>query len=288
MSSESEKSPGVELVIPKTQPVHRLMWDHELDELPPLKWLIQGVLPAGSLGVVYGDPGAGKTFLVLDWAFSIATGHSWWGHQVEKGEVVYIVGEGWAGIRDRAASWKASRHLTNFDKTGIAFHGRAIRLLDPHDVEQFVKSVEFMETAPKLIVIDTLARNAVGLEENSARDMGQVVSCCDILREAFGCAVLLLHHATKSQEHGPSLRGSGALKAAVDSVVMVSMDRDGLITVSCEKQKDAPRFKKKFFKFVPIGKSVTLQPALPEKPKKGKEPETRPEDEFPEPMLHLT
>lgn len=280
----TEKSPGVELVSPKKGPVHRLMWDHELDELPPMKWLIQGILPSGGLGALYGDPGAGKTFISLDWAYSIATGHQWWGHPVDKGEVVYVVGEGYPGMRDRSASWKSSRNLTSFEKTGIAFHGRAIRLLDPYDCEQFVKSIEFLGTVPKMIVIDTLARNAVGLDENSAKDMGQVVSSCDILREAFGCSVLLLHHATKSAEHGPSLRGSGALKAAVDTVAFVSQSRDGIVTLKCEKQKDAAKFPVKHFKMVPNGRSVTLSITVPESktPKKKSDSEPTLLENYPE------
>jgi RecA-family ATPase len=154
----TEKSPGAKdpaadmdlddimpvdrLVIPPPRPlpVHRIIWDNALDEVPPMKWLIEGILPEGSLGVVYGDPGAGKTFVVLDWSFSIATGDDWWGHGTEPGDVIYVVGEGWTGIRDRAAAWKASRNMAGFDKTGVAFLGRAIRLLDPRDIEQFVKS----------------------------------------------------------------------------------------------------------------------------------------------------
>jgi RecA-family ATPase len=262
------------------------MWDDDLDEQERVPMLIDGVLPSAALGVIYGDPGVGKSFFAIDWAFCVATGTPWHGHRVIEGDVIYIAAEGWQGMKDRIASWKAHKSFTTFDRAGVALLGRAIRLLDPRDVENFAVSVEQQaETHPRLIVIDTLARNANGLEENSARDMGQVVSSCDILRERFGCTVLLLHHSTKSREFGPSLRGSGALKAALDTVILVT-EKDDVIRMYCEKQKDSAKFATKYFKMLPVGKSVVMSPTTAPEKKKGKAKEPV-EDAYPEPELGL-
>jgi len=47
-------------------------------------------MPEDGLVVLYGDPAAGKSFLALDWGLSVATGVPSLGHEVKKGEVVYI------------------------------------------------------------------------------------------------------------------------------------------------------------------------------------------------------
>ena len=40
-----------------------LLTTDELEALPDPEWLIEGILPSGGLGVLYGQPGAGKSFL---------------------------------------------------------------------------------------------------------------------------------------------------------------------------------------------------------------------------------
>jgi hypothetical protein len=74
---------------------------------PPRTFLVDGILPETSLGVLYGLPGSGKTFLALDLAFSIANGRPWLGHSVQQGGVVYIAAEGWYSIAQRAQAWCA-------------------------------------------------------------------------------------------------------------------------------------------------------------------------------------
>jgi hypothetical protein len=62
----------------------------EMEDLPPPQWLIGGLAPADGLVVLYGEPGAGKSFVALDWGLSVATGAPWLGREVKQGEVVYI------------------------------------------------------------------------------------------------------------------------------------------------------------------------------------------------------
>jgi RecA-family ATPase len=66
--------------------------------MPPPRWLIRDWLPASSLILIYGEPGAGKTFVALDIAVAIATGRDWNGNKVARGIVLYIAAEGVAGL----------------------------------------------------------------------------------------------------------------------------------------------------------------------------------------------
>ena len=44
----------------------------DLERLPDPEWLIEGLLPAHSFGVLFGPAGVGKSFLALDWGLSVA------------------------------------------------------------------------------------------------------------------------------------------------------------------------------------------------------------------------
>ena len=59
--------------------------------------IVDDLLTAGTMSVVYGDAGTRKTFFVLDLSLHVATGHSWRGRRVCQGYVLYIA------TRDSAA-----------------------------------------------------------------------------------------------------------------------------------------------------------------------------------------
>src|SRR5690242_19260464 len=56
------------------------------------QWVIEGVLPAESVSMVYGPSGKGKSFWVLDMAACVTTGRKWHGRAVRQGPVVYVAG----------------------------------------------------------------------------------------------------------------------------------------------------------------------------------------------------
>jgi hypothetical protein len=261
--------------------VYPLTWDDELHQVQKQEWLIDGVLPAEGLSVLHGHPGVGKTFVALDWALSIAQDRPWRWHHVQPGDVVYVSAEGWRGIRDRVAAWKVHNHVLSGERSGVAFLGRALRMLDEQDADLFAESIINAGIRPVLVVIDTLARNAVGIDENSARDMGRVVSYADRLRERLGAAVLLVHHSRKNQEGRPVMRGSSALNGAADMVAQVDKDGDddARLVLVCDKMKDGPPFQRASLLLQPVENSVVIADA-PGKQKPVKQVSLL--DDFPE------
>lgn len=59
----------------------------------PIKWLIEGLLPLGTLGDISGSPGDGKSTLALSLADHISRGQRWFGRAVQQMPVVWISGE---------------------------------------------------------------------------------------------------------------------------------------------------------------------------------------------------
>ncbi|MCK8259041.1 AAA family ATPase, partial [Erwinia amylovora] len=53
------------------RPHSRFLSLNEIMAIPKADWLVKGLIPLDGLGVVYGKPEAGKTFLTLAMALSI-------------------------------------------------------------------------------------------------------------------------------------------------------------------------------------------------------------------------
>ncbi len=223
------------------------MTDEEVEALPPPEWLLGGMLVANTLSVVFGEYGSAKSFLVLDWALSIATGMSWMGHPVKQGAVVYIAGEGIGGMGKRIRAWKQQHGWTG-GATGLHLLGTAPHLLSPEDVLFLRDAMRALPVKPSLVVIDTLARSMTGGDENSAQDMGRAVAAAESIRVEFGCHVLLVHHKPNG---AAKTRGSNALPGAAYTLVDVVRDNDTII-VNCPKQKDAAEFDRMYAKLLTV------------------------------------
>jgi hypothetical protein len=233
----------------------RLYSTTELLRLPPPKWLIEGVLPAGGFVGVYGPPASGKSFLAIDLALSVSVGGQWQGHDCGPGApVLYISAEGGTGIGKRAYAWLLARGVK-------ATHARMMWLIEPiplysesNDVGALLGRIEEVETKPAMVVIDTLARCLEG-DENTQEDMGRFVTGVDKLRREWGATALTLHH---TRLDGDRERGSTAFRGASDTMIAVEgVQRPhgrGLvaINVECTKQRDAPGFDKMRLKVLPV------------------------------------
>lgn len=226
-------------------PLFRLYRMDDLRRLPPVQWLIPHEVPAGLLTVLCGPSEAGKSFIALDYAISVARAKP-------DRMVVYVAPEGGSGYRARVDAW-VSQHGGEVPDN-LVFVLRDIPMLDLVSVHAFIAIVK--QDNPVLIILDTLARCMVGGDENSAEDMGLFIHSCDLIRAATGAAVIIVHHTGKSGGY----RGSSVLYGSCDSWIDVSND-DGLITVSCGKAKDWQRFDPRYLRMAPRDESVVLLPA---------------------------
>lgn len=68
------------------------------------KWLIDGVIPSGSINWMVAAPSSFKTFLALDMAASIASGRDWHGRETDQAVALYVAGEGDDDIHVRRAA----------------------------------------------------------------------------------------------------------------------------------------------------------------------------------------
>jgi hypothetical protein len=155
---------------------------------------------------------------------------------VSAGKVVYIACEGERGLAARTEAFRREKMAEgavcdNFylltTRLGLASEYRV--LID--DIQQ-----QLGEAGCDAVVIDTLNRSIEGSENDDA-DMGAFVKAADAIREAFNCAVIIIHH---SGIEGSRPRGHTSLTGAADAQIAIKRDNAGNIVASVEWMKDGP------------------------------------------------
>ncbi len=207
--------------------------------MPPPEWIFHELLQTNSTALLYGPSTVGKTFLILELICALAVQHHGIFRPMQPGRILYISGEGEAGLGIRLKAWEKDRGVL-LPPDNPVFVGQAVQIADPKERRLFITAIrkEFGERPPIAIVYDTLARCAVGLDENSAKDMGMLVDGLEQIRVELQSSQILVHHSTKKD---PKVeRGSGAIFGAVDTTL--SMQRDGAyLKLECPKQKNGER-----------------------------------------------
>jgi hypothetical protein len=230
----------------------------QLFNRPPKPWLIDKLIGAGDLAVLYGPPGSGKTFITVDLIFTACLGQTF-ARRFDVARplsVAYCAGEGISGLADR---FRAAAHYYNTGPNLPRFYffdlvPQLFNTTGADAVERFADEWQGLQAAGQvegldLLVIDTLHSATAGLDENSAQHMGQVLAALKVAQKRLGCAVLLIHHSNKA---GTGERGSSALRGAADCMIETS-EAAGKFSLTCAKLKDAEAWKPQTFDLIAVG-----------------------------------
>lgn len=212
--------------------------------LTPPDWLVHGWLQERGLGVIYAPFGVGKTFVALDIALHVATGRPWHGHEVTRGNVVYVYSEGAASISNRLGAWAASYPQAWAAADG-AFAAIPTNAYIQDEAQRKALIDVLKDRDAKLLVIDTVANNFQG-QENDGEKMNEFIAAARTIQGEVGCAVLFVHHTGKNVALG--MRGSTVFGGAMDAIIRLDQGEGETLRenqehkrfrIECEKQKDA-------------------------------------------------
>jgi len=166
-----------------------------------------GVVP-GSIVLIAGDPGIGKSTLLLQVALEIAAGK----------RVLYISGE----ESERQIKMRALRLLRSPQSTKHETLPEQLFLVTETNLA--VMEGHLQQVRPDLLIVDSIQTTYLDDMESSAGSVSQVRECASRLRElakSSSMAVFLIGHVTKEG----TIAGPRVLEHIVDTVLYLEGDR---------------------------------------------------------------
>ena len=218
----------------KEEKRYQLLSVSDIQKLPKIDWLVKDTLPAQGLACIYGPSGSSKSFLALDLSLSIACKTEWFGLKIKCVPVIYIVLEGLQGFIKRVDAWIAQNKIR--PKKFFLIRDD-INLFNFADVSDLVASLQEANFANGLIVIDTLNQASPGVDENSVKEISQVLNHLKFIQRETNSLTLIVHHSGKDVNRG--LRGSSSIRAALDTSIEVSSESYTQKEWRIEKSKDS-------------------------------------------------
>jgi stage V sporulation protein SpoVS len=206
---------------------------HEFAVGVPPAWMVKGVLPQAVLAVLYGESGAGKSFVALDMAWAVATGTPWREKAVKQGRVAYVAAEGAGGFRNRLKAIAQARGVA-LEDVPLTVLPDAPNMMEKQDALDVARAIVAAGGA-QLVIVDTFAQVMAGANENAGEDVGRALAHCKGIHRATGALVLLVHHSGKDSSRGA--RGWSGLRAAAD-VELEVVRADAARSVTVTKMKD--------------------------------------------------
>ena len=199
----------------------------------PVSWLWEPYIPRRKLTLVEGDPGTGKTWLMLQIAAAISQGYSLpgqggkpQGNQGSGQPVLYLTAEdGLADTLrprlDAAGADCANVHaLTGWqEQAGETVTTGSVTLADLPVIK-----IAMAQFSPALVIIDPLqAYLGAKTDMYRANEVRPLLAALMLLAEQYDCAIVCVRHLAKTSQSRAIYRGLGSIDftAAARSVLLV-------------------------------------------------------------------
>lgn len=192
---------------------YKLLTGNDLRLLPPVQWRLKGILPYEGLAAMYGPSASGKSFLGFATGVAISEGADWFGIRTTKSTVVYVALEGESGFKNRVAAWELENGRSL--PADMFMVMQPFHITKPEDVDDLTALVPI----GSVVIVDTLNRAAPTSDENSSKEMGEILESCKRLQALIGGLIILIHHTGKDTTRGA--RGHSSFFAALDGAIEV-------------------------------------------------------------------
>ena len=192
-------------------------------EAKEVDWLWYPYIPYGKLTIVQGDPGEGKTTMVLQLAALLSKGEKLPCDDKERTPVNVIYQTAEDGLADtvkprlEAAGADCSRVL-------VIDECEAELSMTDERIEQALK-----ETGAKVLILDPIqAYLGADVDMHRANEIRPVMKRLGDMAEKYGCAILLIGHMNKASGSKSTYRGLGSIdfQATARSVLVVGRVKD--------------------------------------------------------------
>jgi archaellum biogenesis ATPase FlaH len=222
-----------------------------LTEAPPHReWTLEGFLPRGTVALLNGQGGAGKSFLVQRLLQCIAGGIPFLGNTTRQGKAVYIACEespdelrrrqyktfqyeiadmGHAEAKRFATALQKNLYIQSI--TGQQFHLVTMRgnnVIQGRALDVLIHQLDALGDI-EIVVIDPISRAHSAADENAAAWGTAMMNALARLTLDVGCSAMGSHHTGKGKSQGGeredqySGRGSSALPDAARVVLQLKV-----------------------------------------------------------------
>ena len=215
--------------VKKEEPCLKLIQMDQV-EVEEIEWLFYPFIPYGKVTIIQGDPGEGKTTVVLQIIAKLTKGEAILSETsegkseeigVEPINVIYQTAEDGLGdtIKPRllAAGADCSRVLVIDDQE------QPLTMVDARLEEAII------QTKARLVVLDPIQGFlGVGVDMHRANEIRPLMKRISVLAEKYQCAIILIGHMNKNSNGKSSYRGLGSIdfQAAARSVLIVGRVKD--------------------------------------------------------------
>ncbi len=192
-------------------------------EATEVKWLWYPYIPYGKVTIIQGDPGEGKTTLILNLAALLSKGEKL-PESEEKSEpinIIYQTAED--GLSDTV---KPRLMAANAEHERITVIDESISELSFTD-ERLEQAI--IETKAKMVILDPLqAYIGANVDMHRANEIRPVMKHLAEVAQKYECAVVLVGHLNKAMGMKSSYRGLGSIDipASARSVLLVGRIKD--------------------------------------------------------------
>lgn len=197
--------------------------------VPPRDWLVPDLIPSGTVTLLTGDGGTGKSLVAIQLAVACAAGKPWLGRKAASGQALFISAEDDEDELHRRLQDVAQAEDVEFSSLdqltirSLAGEDALLASLEPrsgtlrrsslyNEIDAFL-----IDLKPVVLVLDTLADLFPG-NENDRAQARQFVGLLRRLAMRHQCAVVLLSHPSLSgMQSGSGTSGSTGWRNSVRS-----------------------------------------------------------------------
>jgi len=188
-------------------------------ESPEAEFLVENLIPSSAITILAGNPGSGKSWLLLEIAKSVASNELLFGKfNTKEVKVLYIDEE--SPLSEIQRRWRMLRPppVTLVDFMPL----QGFKIDNPEQRKALLSFTDWRNY--KLIIFDSL-RDIHSKNENDSQQTQELIDCFrEFTRK--GITVLISHHNRKESFFNPRepsqiLRGSTAILAGIDSLLSV-------------------------------------------------------------------
>jgi RecA-family ATPase len=198
-------------------------------EVPPRRWLVKDMVPAGTVTTINGDGGTGKSLLAAQLALATTSNTKWVGQEVEQGSCIYLSAEDDLDELHRRVATIAERQgvplarLHNFHIVPLAGEDAILASTRPGSHVLSTTALfeaiegEIQSLQPALVILDTLA-DLFGGEENQRAQSRQFIGLLRRWAIKYHLTIVLLAHPSLSgMANGSGSSGSTGWNNSVRS-----------------------------------------------------------------------